>query len=99
MAKYKGIELYEKDGKFGVLVSPGYGAGWSTWYKDPAIAYDKRVIEFWLSKKDDKEFMGEIETLFIETDAKNEAKNFMESIGYPNVYTGGFADITRMTMQ
>ena len=24
-------ERYEKDGKIGVLVSRGYGAGWSTW--------------------------------------------------------------------
>jgi len=28
------IEKYIKDGKVGVLYSPGYGAGWSTWAHD-----------------------------------------------------------------
>lgn len=27
-----------------VLISPGYGAGWSTW-NDPRMAFDKRLIE------------------------------------------------------
>ena len=26
-----------------VLISPGYGAGWSTW-SDPRIAFDERII-------------------------------------------------------
>ena len=26
-----------------VLISPGYGAGWSTW-NDPRIAFDERII-------------------------------------------------------
>lgn len=93
MAKFNGIELYEKDGKFGVLVSPEYGAGWSTWNECPALAYDKRVIKFWLKKKDDKEFMKKIDT-FTGNDAKIEAKNFMKSIGYSDLYMGGFSDIT-----
>ncbi len=28
------MEKYIKDGKVGVLYSPGYGAGWSTWAHD-----------------------------------------------------------------
>ena len=27
-----------------VLISPGYGAGWSTW-NDPRMAFDRRLIE------------------------------------------------------
>ena len=27
-----------------VLISPGYGAGWSTW-NDPLMAFDKRLIK------------------------------------------------------
>lgn len=27
-----------------VLISPGFGAGWSTW-EDPRMAFDKRLIE------------------------------------------------------
>lgn len=27
-----------------VLISPGYGAGWSTW-NDPRMAFDKRLIK------------------------------------------------------
>ena len=57
---YNGVELYEKDGKIGVLVSHGFGAGWSTWGSDE-LAYDKRVVEFWLSHKNDKEFMATVD--------------------------------------
>ena len=32
--------------KVGVLISVGYGAGWSSWCTDD-IAFDKRVIEYW----------------------------------------------------
>jgi hypothetical protein len=42
------FEKYIVDGKVGVLVSPGYGAGWSTWahdMTDKAMAMDKRIVE------------------------------------------------------
>lgn len=45
------MELYEKDNKIGVLISPGFGAGWSTWAPDDFpinVALDKRVIVKWL---------------------------------------------------
>lgn len=61
----------------GVLISPGYGAGWSTW-NDSRLAYDSRVVEFWLDHKDAE---GE------------EVKEFCESIGYPNVYCGGYGQL------
>ena len=44
------IEKYynEKD-ELGVLVSYGFGSGWSTWNNEE-LAYDKRIIEKWLEK-------------------------------------------------
>ena len=43
-------ELYiSEDGKsYAVLVSSGWGAGWSTW-NTPRLAYDKRVVDLFLS--------------------------------------------------
>lgn len=87
---YKGVELYEKDGAYGVLVSPGFGAGWSTWEKDE-LAYDKRVVEFWLSHKDDAEWMSTVD--YGVSPAAKEAKGFFESIGYGDPYMGGFDQI------
>ena len=42
------MEKYIKDGKVGVLVSPGYGAGWSTWGDDglrDQLAMDSRFVQ------------------------------------------------------
>ena len=89
-------ELYEKDGKIGILVSPGYGAGWSTWNK-PELAYDKRVIEFYLKKVQDEEFMTSLSSF---ADSKKhdaaveESGEFFKSIGYENCpYMGGFGTV------
>lgn len=47
-------KYYNDKSELGILISPGWGAGWSTWHKDfdnkegeqrYAIALDKRVIE------------------------------------------------------
>lgn len=72
------MEYYEKDGMIAVLVSPGYGAGWSTWHTDNRIAYDKRVIEYWMDHKNA---------------STTEVSDFMEPIGYPNVYCGGYENL------
>ena len=93
---YNGVELYEKNGEIGVLVSPRYGAGWSTWGCDE-LAYDKRVVEFWLSHKDDKEFMATVDEFGYgsvpESAAHKEAMEFFNSIGYGSPYMGGFDQI------
>lgn len=42
------MEKYIKDGKVGVLVSPGWGAGWSTWGDDglrDQLAMDSRFVQ------------------------------------------------------
>lgn len=93
---YNGVELYEKNGEIGVLVSPGYGAGWSTWGCDE-LAYDKRVVEFWLSHKGDEEFMATVEESGYyrvpESAAHKEAMEFFSSLGYGSPYMGGFDEI------
>ena len=64
------MELYEKgDGTFAVLVSPGYGAGWSTWDRKE-LAYDKRIIEYYLAHCDDRDFMVKAYTLEVFISAK-----------------------------
>ena len=35
-----------RDGMVAVIVSPGYGAGWSTWSSDPNAAFDPAIVEW-----------------------------------------------------
>ena len=43
------VEKYYNDkGQLGVLISPGYGAGWATW-NCIELAYDKRIVEAFLA--------------------------------------------------
>lgn len=42
-------KYYNENGELGVLISVGYGAGWSTWNNEE-LAYDKRIIEKWLER-------------------------------------------------
>lgn len=53
---------YNENGELGVLISVGFGAGWSTW-NDTEIAYDKRIIEKWLEKTTPDEMCDYIESL------------------------------------
>lgn len=86
------IKTYKNaNGEIAILVSSGFGAGWSTW-NQRALAYDKRVVEFFLSKKDDKNFLYQLSN-FTENPIKDETKQYFASIGYPGVYFGGFSSI------
>jgi hypothetical protein len=71
-----------RDGKVAVLVSPGFGAGWSTW------AY--RVEE------DNPGFMLFDPTLvdMVERGASVEAIESYVTAKYPDVYCGGADDLT-----
>ncbi len=76
---HNGVEVYEnQSGLIGVLLSPGQGAGWSTW-NDRRIAYDKRIVEKFI--KD--------EELFNLKERRAELVKFMESIGYKRTYLDG----------
>lgn len=76
------VEPYwnEDGSEYAVLVSPGYGAGWSTWnYRE--MAYDKRVVEFWMAHK------GQ------DLRDSAEAEMYFEELGYHDVYFGGFQNL------
>lgn len=55
-------KYYNEQGEVGILISPGFGAGWSTW-NDERIAYDKRVIEKWLEKVSEYEMTSFLNNL------------------------------------
>lgn len=96
-------ELYlNEDGtKYAVLVSYGFGAGWSSWNK-PWFAYDKRIVEFWLAHKDDDNWIKTCDRYFSpgfheESPAHKEVREFFTNvIGFDDdecPYMGGFIDI------
>lgn len=92
------MEYYWNEDKtaIGVLVSCGYGAGWSTW-NDARLAYDKRIVEFWLEHSADREWMKDLFEHFFdhsyESKARKEARIFFANLGYGMPYLGGFGDI------
>ena len=53
---------YNENNELGVLVSYGFGAGWSTW-NDNELAYDKRIIEKWLEGISPDEMCDYVESL------------------------------------
>ena len=89
----KDIEYYYNDkGEIGILVSYGYGAGWSTWSEyGIKLAVDKRIIEKFNEHIYDDEWCREIGS-FHNNDIQKEFQNFLSSIGYYNVYLGGLKD-------
>jgi len=80
---FNGVEVLEKDGAVAVLISPGYGAGWSTW-NDNKIAYDKRVVEYF-DAHPPKLSLKELD----------EAEEYLASIGYPETYMGGYNQLVK----
>ena len=70
-------KYYNKNGELGVLISPGFGAGWSTWGCEE-IAYDKRIIEYWLNERP----------------SSSDMCKFLESLGYEDIYMGGYKSLT-----
>lgn len=53
---------YNENGELGVLISVGFGAGWSTWNNEN-LAYDKRIIEKWLEKVTSREMSDYLESI------------------------------------
>lgn len=77
---------YTKKGEIKVLISPGYGAGWSTWDTNSInLAVDKRIVEFFESHGRNVE--------------RDKLIDFLESIGYNDVYIGGWWDIVIKTVK
>ena len=78
----KDIEYsYNKNGDIEILISPGFGAGWSTWSSEYSInlAVDKRIIDFFKKYKHDVDI--------------DKVDNFLTSIGYKNVFMSGYYDL------
>jgi hypothetical protein len=70
-----------RDGLVAVLYSPGYGAGWSTWWEDELaefVTYDRRLVELAERAASDQE-----------------VKDLLSSLLGPDVhiYTGGWDQI------
>ena len=82
---------YEKDGCIAVLYSPGFGSGWSTEGVNKTIAYDKRVINFYLKHKDDQEYMKAL-TEFSDNEIKQQAEEQFAKWGYYFVWFNGLRD-------
>ena len=80
-----GEKYVNENNEVGVLISYGFGAGWSTW-NDFDWAIDKRIIEKFVELTDKKEDITYEQ-------AKKEMGDYMESIGY-NGYLGGFDGLT-----
>ena len=70
------IEKVIRDGKVAVLVSGGYGAGWSTWFsgnRKEVLLFHPKIVEM------------------VEGGRKNEIKStwIEQELGLKDVYTGG----------
>ena len=71
------MKMFKKDGKVAVLVSPGYGAGFSTW-NNPEMAVDFDLVEAFLKgdmsrfeyivveKYGEKMYLGGMENLVVQ---------------------------------
>ena len=73
--------------EYAILVSRGFGAGWSTW-NGKELAYDKRVIE-WYLEHNYSDFFNKVRLYSPETLEHKEATEFFNSLGYGSPYFGG----------
>lgn len=80
------VETYKNErGEIAVLVSRGYGAGWSTWNPYPELAWDKRVVELFLRLT-----LCERYDLAHDSPKMDWARYLMSGWGYSDIYWGGF---------
>ena len=89
------IAKFEKGDDIAILLSPSYGAGWSTWnYSE--LAYDKRVVEFWIEHHEDVDYINALSYPNIysnSSEIRMAANRLFGSWGYEDIYWGGFEDI------
>jgi hypothetical protein len=77
-------EKYIRDGQVAVLISPGFGAGWSTWcdYDDrKAVTFDPWIVDILLSDQYNRK--EKIDRIYAHC-----------AIKYPDMYMGGVSDLT-----
>jgi len=68
------MKMFKKDGRTAVLVSPGFGAGFSTWNK-PEMAVDFDLVEAFLSGD-----MNRFEYIVVEKYGENMYLGGMDSL-------------------
>ncbi len=77
-------DRYIRDGQVAVLISPGFGAGWSTWSRDEhgdAVLFDPWIVDILLSDQyNQKEKIDRIYAYC--------------AVKYPDMYLGGVRDLT-----
>jgi len=71
------MEKLIRDGKVAVLVSPGFGAGWSTWDHG---AYGAEMI------------FDSVLAAYVDEGKMDEAKTYV-AVRFPEAYTGGLEDL------
>ena len=83
------MEIYYNNDHTGyaVLVSHGFGAGWSSWNMKE-LAYDKRVVEWYLDKVEGHPAYC-MKLGFFDSKEAQEARALFASWGYKDVYFGG----------
>ena len=86
------MEVYYNEDKTAYAVLVSHGSGWSSW-NDRTVAYDKRMVEFWLTHHESEDVMRALSE-WEDNDVKAAAEQYFASIGYPHIYFSGFADIT-----
>lgn len=71
-------KYYNEKGEVGVLYSPGFGAGWSTWNSGEAeeLIFDKTLVEMILEKK-----------------PQEEIEKYVEEKWGDDIYTGGLEGV------
>ena len=88
----KMVEFYRNDkNQVAVLVSTGYGSGFSTWNENKEIAYDSRVVQLWMDHPHKEErCRNELSNPDEETKYISQQ---LESFGYKGVWLGGWHQI------
>jgi len=81
------MEKLERDGQVAVLISRGYGAGWSTWNDDyPQMLFDPFIAQVISeSTNDDPEYR-------ITASVYQKLMTYC-ALKYPDAYLGGLADL------
>ena len=76
------MEKVIRDGKVAVIISAGWGAGWSTWHGHKELIFHPKLVELVESGQHNQD---NISTLLIELLSEKEAEH---------VYLGGVEDLT-----
>lgn len=79
------MSRYEKDGNVAVLISPGFGAGWSTWAPDNEkllLLFDPAIVEIVLEHQNDDD----------KTEMETKIANIFTLKSYES-YMGGIRDL------